>query len=47
MWDDVVAFVAEHGVRPQVGHVLPFEAAAEAHRLIESRESYGKVVLRV
>ncbi|HUG01062.1 MAG TPA: NADPH:quinone oxidoreductase family protein [Longimicrobiales bacterium] len=47
MWDDVVAFVAEHGVRPQVGHVLPFEAAAEAHRLIESRGSYGKVVLRV
>ncbi|HUP20548.1 MAG TPA: zinc-binding dehydrogenase, partial [Gemmatimonadota bacterium] len=47
IWDELTAFVAEHGIRPQVGHVLPFEEAAEAHRLIESRESYGKVVLRV
>jgi len=30
-----------------VGHVFDFDQAAEAHRLIESRESYGKVVLRV
>jgi NADPH2:quinone reductase len=47
IWEDLVSFVGEHGVRPQVGHVLPFEEAAEAHRLIESRQSYGKVVLRV
>ena len=32
-------------VRPVVGHELPLEDAAEAHRLIESRESTGKVVL--
>ena len=32
-------------VRPVVGHELPLEEAAEAHRLIESRQSTGKVVL--
>jgi NADPH:quinone reductase len=32
-------------VRPVVGHELPLEDAAEAHRLIESRQSTGKVVL--
>lgn len=47
VWSELTAFVAEHGIRPQVGHVLPFEDAARAHRLIESRQSWGKVVLRV
>jgi NADPH2:quinone reductase len=47
MFGDLSAFVARHGLRPQVGHVLPFERAADAHRLMESRESYGKIVLRV
>ena len=32
-------------VRPIVGHELPLEDAAEAHRLIETRQSTGKVVL--
>lgn len=47
IWEDLTAFVATHGLRPEVGHVLPFEAVAEAHALLESRESYGKVVLRL
>lgn len=47
VWGELVDFVEAHRIRPQVGHVLPFEDAPEAHRLIESRESYGKVVLRV
>lgn len=47
LWDDLVSFVRSHGIRPQVGHVLPFQDMAEAHRLIESRESYGKVVVRL
>lgn len=46
-WEDLTAFVAAHGLRPQVGHVLPFEAVADAHALMESRESYGKIVLRL
>lgn len=47
IWDDLTGFVARHGIRPVVGAVLPFEQMAEAHRLIESRESIGKVVVRV
>ena len=47
LWDDLVAFTLAHGLRPVVGHVLPFENVAEAHRLVESRRSYGKVVLRL
>lgn len=47
LWSDLTDFVARHGLRPQVGHVLPFDALPEAHRLMESRGSYGKIVLRV
>ncbi|GMV06343.1 MAG: oxidoreductase [Gemmatimonadota bacterium] len=47
VWRELTAFVAEHGLRPQVGHVLPFEAVADAHRLMESRDSFGKIVLRL
>ncbi len=46
-WDEMTAFCTEHGIRSQVGHVFGFDEVARAHRLIESRESYGKVVLRV
>ncbi|HSW28573.1 MAG TPA: zinc-binding dehydrogenase [Longimicrobiales bacterium] len=45
VFGELAAFVAHHGLRPQVGHVLPFERVADAHRLMESRESYGKIVL--
>ncbi len=46
-WAELTSFVTEHGIRPVVGHVLPFEEIAEAHRLMESRRSRGKIVLRV
>jgi NADPH2:quinone reductase len=32
-------------VRPIVGHELPLDQAGEAHRLIEERQTTGKVVL--
>jgi NADPH2:quinone reductase len=47
VWGDLVAHAVERGLRPVVGHVLPFEDVAEAHRLLESRRTYGKVVLRL
>jgi NADPH:quinone reductase-like Zn-dependent oxidoreductase len=46
-WARLTAFTAKHGIRPVVGHVLPFTEVSEAHRLMESRESYGKIVLRM
>ena len=42
---DVVRLWESGAVRPVVGAELPLEEAAEAHRLIESRQSTGKVVL--
>ena len=42
---DVLRLWEAGAVRPVVGAELPLEEAAEAHRLIESRHSTGKVVL--
>ena len=45
IWRELADFLNRHGIRPQVGHVLPAEEIAQAHHLMESRESYGKIVL--
>ncbi|HET9509448.1 MAG TPA: zinc-binding dehydrogenase [Gaiellaceae bacterium] len=42
---DVLRLWESGAVRPIVGAEYPLEEAAEAHRLIESRQSTGKVVL--
>jgi NADPH2:quinone reductase len=42
---DVLRLWEGGAVRPVVGAEYPLEDAAEAHRLIESRQSTGKVVL--
>jgi len=34
-------------LHPEVGHVLPLEQAAQAHRLMLQRANYGKIVLKV
>jgi NADPH:quinone reductase-like Zn-dependent oxidoreductase len=41
----VVDLVAEGRLDPVVDSTLPLEAAADAHRLVESRKQFGKVVL--
>jgi len=47
IWRALRDFVTTHGIRPVVGHVLPLAEIAEAHTLMESRKSVGKVVLVV
>jgi NADPH2:quinone reductase len=42
---DLLRWVEEGRLRLNVSTVLPLAAAAEAHRLIESRQSVGKIVL--
>lgn len=42
---DVLGLWEGGAVRPVVGTELPLEKAAEAHRLVESRQTTGKVVL--
>ncbi len=47
VWEDLMAFVATHGIRPVVGRTFAFEDMGEAHRFMESRQSVGKIVVRV
>jgi NADPH2:quinone reductase len=42
---DLSRWVAERRLSPAVGHRFPLAQVAEAHRLMESRRSYGKIVL--
>lgn len=43
----VLALVASGAVKPVIDKIFPLEQAAEAHKRLESREQFGKVVLRV
>lgn len=40
-------WIEQGKLHPQIGHVLPMEQAAEAHRLMLQRANYGKIVLRI
>jgi NADPH2:quinone reductase len=47
-WSDIphcFAAAAEGKIRTQIERVLPLSRAVEAHRLVESGESQGKIVL--
>ena len=44
---DVIQQVQKGRLRPVVDRVLPLSDAAEAHRVLEEREAFGKVVLVV
>jgi NADPH:quinone reductase-like Zn-dependent oxidoreductase len=43
----IMAHVASGRLKPVVGKVLPLWEAAEAHRALEARDVFGKVVLTV
>jgi NADPH:quinone reductase-like Zn-dependent oxidoreductase len=47
VWGELMAFVETHGIRPIVGATFSFDQMPEAHRLMESRRSVGKIVVRV
>ena len=47
VWEELVAFVSAHGIRPVVGATFSLNDMAGAHRLLESRRSVGKIVVRV
>jgi NADPH:quinone reductase-like Zn-dependent oxidoreductase len=44
---DVFAFLGQTGVRPVIDRVLPLDRAQDAHRVLESGEQLGKVVLEL
>lgn len=43
--DDVIKGIREGWLRLRIDHVFPLAKAAEAHRLLESRKSIGKIIL--
>lgn len=43
---ELIGWVAAGQVKVQIGQVLPLAQAAEAHRLLESRRTSGKLVLK-
>ncbi|MEQ9569003.1 MAG: zinc-binding dehydrogenase, partial [Longimicrobiales bacterium] len=47
IWAAHTEHVARHRLRPVVGHTVAFEKLPDAHRLMESRTSVGKIVVRV
>jgi NADPH2:quinone reductase len=47
VWDELSGFIAAQRIRPVVGATFAFDNMADAHRLMESRGSVGKIVVRV
>ncbi len=47
VFEDLVDFVSQHQITPPIGRIFPLERIAEAHQLIESRQSIGKVLLEI
>jgi NADPH2:quinone reductase len=45
--NDVIAGIRQGWLKLNIGAVLPLEQANEAHRLLESRQTQGKLVLSV
>jgi NADPH2:quinone reductase len=45
VWSELVAFTRAHGLRPVIGARFRFDEIGEAHRLMESRASVGKLVV--
>ena len=44
---EVLKLMAQGKVKPVIDRVFPLAEAAEAHRYIESRKVFGKVVLKI
>jgi NADPH2:quinone reductase len=43
--EELLRLLAEGRIRPVIGRTLPLREAAEAHRFLASRASYGKILL--
>lgn len=46
-YKEMVAFINKHNIKPHVGKVFAFEEMAGAHEHIESRDSMGKIVVKL
>ena len=47
LWKELSAFTQAHQIKPVISHIFDFDQLPQAHEYIESRKSYGKVVIKV
>ena len=47
IWGELKEFTVKHELKPVIGHEFPFANMAEAHALMESRQSMGKIVIHI
>ncbi|NQT97826.1 MAG: zinc-binding dehydrogenase [Candidatus Marinimicrobia bacterium] len=47
VWADMTTYVTEHKIHPIVGHTFSFDQMGAAHTLMESRQSTGKIVVKI
>jgi len=46
-WRQLSEWITQRKLTPVVGHVLPFDRAVEAYKLLQEGKNYGKVVLKI
>jgi NADPH2:quinone reductase len=46
-WTQLSEWIAQRKLTPVIGHVFPFDRAAEAYKLLQEGKNYGKVVLKI
>lgn len=47
LWEELSTFTRAHHIKPVISHIFDFDQLPQAHEYIESRKSYGKVVVKV
>jgi NADPH:quinone reductase-like Zn-dependent oxidoreductase len=46
-WNQLSEWISQGKLVPEIGHVLPFDRAVEAYKLLEAGKNYGKVVVKI
>jgi NADPH:quinone reductase len=46
-WHQLAGWIGQGKLTPQIGHVLPWDRAVEAYKLLEEGKNYGKVVIKI
>ena len=47
IWQELKTFVEKHHLKPVIGKVIDFESLPDAHALMESRNSTGKLIVKI
>jgi len=47
IWSDLNRFVKQNQIRPIIGKVFAFDEVPKAHDFMESRKSFGKIVIKI